>query len=160
MQNTFLQWGFDPQGGWGHASFQLPTLHLVAHSKESTGSAGDDPWVRKIPWRSEWQPTPVFLSGELHGQRSLAGYSPGLQKAGRGRAANTDTALFHPASVSLLPSINDSFLFLSYPELACVKLRLYVSYTSMIPHTHTYIIHKHTHTHTPTTATLFSGKTN
>ena len=33
-------------------------------------------WVGKIPWRREWQPTPVFLSGELHGQRSLAGYSP------------------------------------------------------------------------------------
>ena len=34
------------------------------------------PWVRKILWRREWQPTPVFLLGELHGQRSLAGYSP------------------------------------------------------------------------------------
>ena len=34
------------------------------------------PWVRKIPWRREWLPTPVFLSGEFHGQRSLAGYSP------------------------------------------------------------------------------------
>ena len=33
-------------------------------------------WVRKIPWRRKWQPTPVFLSGESHGQRSLAGYSP------------------------------------------------------------------------------------
>ena len=35
-----------------------------------------DPWVGKIPWRKEWQPTPVFLPGESHGQRSLAGYSP------------------------------------------------------------------------------------
>ena len=37
-------------------------------------------WVRslgwKIPWRRVWQPTPVFLPGEFHGQRSLAGYSP------------------------------------------------------------------------------------
>ena len=33
-------------------------------------------WVRKIPWRREWLPTPVFLPGEFHGQRSLAGYSP------------------------------------------------------------------------------------
>ena len=31
-----------------------------------------DPWVRKIPWRRKWQPTPVFSSGESHGQRSLA----------------------------------------------------------------------------------------
>ena len=34
------------------------------------------PWVRKIPWKRTWQPTPVFLPGESHGQRSLAGYSP------------------------------------------------------------------------------------
>ena len=32
--------------------------------------------IWKIPWRRKWQPTPVFLSGESHGQRSLAGYSP------------------------------------------------------------------------------------
>ena len=34
------------------------------------------PWVRKIPWRRAWQPTPVFSPRESHGQRSLAGYSP------------------------------------------------------------------------------------
>ena len=32
-------------------------------------------WVGKIPWRRKWQPTPVFLSGKSHGQRSLASYS-------------------------------------------------------------------------------------
>ena len=35
-----------------------------------------DPWVGTIPWRRTWQPAPVFLPGELRGQRSLAGYSP------------------------------------------------------------------------------------
>ena len=35
-----------------------------------------DPWVGKIPWRWKWQPTPVFLPGESHGQRSLVDYSP------------------------------------------------------------------------------------
>ena len=34
------------------------------------------PWVGKIPWRRKWQPTPVFLPGESHGQRSMMGYSP------------------------------------------------------------------------------------
>ena len=34
------------------------------------------PLVRKIPWRRAWKPTPVFLPGELHGQRSLTGYRP------------------------------------------------------------------------------------
>ena len=33
-------------------------------------------WVRKIPWRRKWQPAPVFLPRESHGQRSQAGYSP------------------------------------------------------------------------------------
>ena len=48
-----------------------------SYSKESACSAEDlfDPWVRKILWRREWQPTPVFLSGEFPGQRSLASYS-------------------------------------------------------------------------------------
>ena len=40
------------------------------------GRCGFDPWVGKIPWRKAWQPTPVFLPGESHGQRNLAGYSP------------------------------------------------------------------------------------
>ena len=49
--------------------------------KESSCNAGDlgqifDPWVREIPWRREWQLTPVLLPGESHGQRSVAGYSP------------------------------------------------------------------------------------
>ena len=37
---------------------------------------GFDPWVGKIPWRRAQQPTPVFLPGEFHGQKSLVGYSP------------------------------------------------------------------------------------
>ena len=49
------------------------------HGKESTCQCrrrGFDPWVRKIPWRRKWQPTPVFLPGRSHEQRSLVGYSP------------------------------------------------------------------------------------
>ena len=34
-----------------------------------------DSWVRKIPWRRSWQPTPVSLPGKSQGQRSLVGYS-------------------------------------------------------------------------------------
>ena len=34
---------------------------------------GFDPWVRKIPWKKEWLPTPVFLPGESHGQRNVGG---------------------------------------------------------------------------------------
>ena len=34
-----------------------------------------EPWVGKISWRREWQPTTIFLPGKPHGQRSLAGYT-------------------------------------------------------------------------------------
>ena len=40
------------------------------------GFSGLDPWVRKIPWRRKWQPTPGFLPGKSHGHRSLECYSP------------------------------------------------------------------------------------
>ena len=36
---------------------------------------GFDPWVKKIPWRRAWQPTPIFLPEKSHGQRSLGSYS-------------------------------------------------------------------------------------
>ena len=39
------------------------------------------PWVGKMPWRRAQQPTPVFLPGESHGQRSLAGYSPRVRES-------------------------------------------------------------------------------
>ena len=37
---------------------------------------GFNPWVKKIPWRRKWQPTPVFLPRKSHGWRNLVGYSP------------------------------------------------------------------------------------
>ena len=42
--------------------------------------AVQETWIQSLgqedPWRRKWQPTPVFLPGKCHGQRSLAGYSP------------------------------------------------------------------------------------
>ena len=62
-----------------------------------------DPWVRKIPGRKAWQPTPVFLSGEPHGQRSLAGCSP----QGRKESDTTERLSTHayptPDGLSLVP---------------------------------------------------------
>ena len=74
------------------AAFSVMTLLLSQHLlvyvgfpggsvvKNPPASAGErhglDAWLGKIPWRRKWQPTPVFLSGKSHGQRSLAGYSP------------------------------------------------------------------------------------
>ena len=55
------------------------TLSGGSDSKESACQCRRpefSPQVRKIPWRRAWQPTPIFLPGELHGQRSLVVYSP------------------------------------------------------------------------------------
>ena len=58
-----------------------PSGKESAYNAEDTG-AWFNPWVRKIPWRRKWQPTPVFLPGKCHGQRSLADYSPqGLEES-------------------------------------------------------------------------------
>ena len=56
----------------------FPDVSVVKNPPANAGGSGDgfDPCVRKIPWRRKWQPTPVFLPEESHGQRSLVGYSP------------------------------------------------------------------------------------
>ena len=50
----------------------VKNLPVDARNLRNTG----DPWVGKIPWRRAWLPIPVFLPGESHRLRSLAGYSP------------------------------------------------------------------------------------
>ena len=72
---------FLPRESCGQRSLGA-AVHRVAQSRTQLkrlsmqAGMGFDHWVRKIPWRREWQPTPVFLPGELHGQRRLVGYSP------------------------------------------------------------------------------------
>ena len=74
--------------GKGFSGKELPRWHC---GKESTCQCrrckrhGFDSWVGKIPWRRAWQPMPVFLPGESHGQRSLVGYIPwGGKRVGHG----------------------------------------------------------------------------
>ena len=61
---------------------QSPKCHkeealVVKKLPAKAGNIGRlDPRVGKIPGKKAWQPTPVFLPGEVQGQRSLAGYSP------------------------------------------------------------------------------------
>ena len=55
----------------GSASGKGPVCQCRRHKRR-----GFNPWMGKIRWRRAWQPTPVFLPGEPHGQRSLVGYSP------------------------------------------------------------------------------------
>ena len=55
----------------------FPGSPVVKNPPANVRDAGDwDLWVGKISWNKKWQPTPAFLPGESHGQRSLAGYSP------------------------------------------------------------------------------------
>ena len=61
--------------GFPGASDKEPTCQWKRQKRHGFNS-----WVGKIPWRRAWQPTPVFLSGESHGQRSLVGYSPSVWK--------------------------------------------------------------------------------
>ena len=61
-----LSWGFP-----GGASGKEPTCQCRRCRRH-----GFNIWVGKIPWKRKWQPTLVFLPGESHGQRTLAGYSP------------------------------------------------------------------------------------
>ena len=55
---------------------------------------GFNPWVGKIPQRGKWQPTPVFLPGEFHGQRSLGGYGPWSWKESDWQNSATNTLTF------------------------------------------------------------------
>ena len=61
-----------PRWGWG----KEPTCQSRRLKRHRL-----DPWVWKIPWRRAWQPTPVFLPGESHGQRGLAGTVHGVTKS-------------------------------------------------------------------------------
>ena len=72
---------FSSQEYWNGLPFSSPgdLPHPGIDGKASAYNAGDPgsiPWFGKIPSRREWQPIPVFLAGEFHRERSLAGYSP------------------------------------------------------------------------------------
>ena len=58
-------WGFP-----GGASGKESACQCMRHRRR-----GFCPWIGKMPWDRKWEPTPVFLLGKSHGQRSLAGYS-------------------------------------------------------------------------------------
>ena len=78
---TILSWSvisdlFTPSPGSrvgvpGGASGKEPTCQCRRLQRH-----GFDPWVRKVPWRRKWQPTPVYLPGKSQGQRALVGCSP------------------------------------------------------------------------------------
>ena len=80
--NVLLKWGLEEGRGQRKSGFAEEYLPRGGDSEEPACQCRRhqrcmfDPWVRKIFWRRQWQPTPVFLPGESHGQRSLEGYGP------------------------------------------------------------------------------------
>ena len=99
----------------GGTSSKEPPCQCKRHKRR-----GFDPWVRKTPWRRAWQPTPVFLPGESHGQRSLERYSPQGRK-------ESDTAEATQCTCTKSDGIDHSFSNHSFENLINNKeLRQYL----------------------------------
>ena len=71
---------------------------------------GFDPWIWKVLWRRKWQPTPVFLPGEPHGQRSLAGDSPGDR-----RGSDTERLSTEPHKEQLCSIVSEAACCTPFP---------------------------------------------
>ena len=81
--------------------FRISASQVVLAIKNPPANAGDIRDTDSIPgledpWRRKWQPTPVFLPGESHGQGSLAGYSPWGQEE-----SDTTKRLAHRQTIAL-----------------------------------------------------------
>ena len=61
-----------------------------------------DPWLGTIPWKRAWPPTPVFLSGKFHRQRSLAGCSPSGHRVRTWLSTCTQVQSMHHAKFTAL----------------------------------------------------------
>ena len=100
------------------ASGKEPACQCVVHERHRL-----DPWVRKTPWRRAWEPTPVFLSGESHEQRSLAGYSPW----GHMESDMTKVTRKHkgrkPSLYQYKGSYGNSVLSCPFPQESCLKVQ-------------------------------------
>ena len=114
LVSTWISWERDaPQGGMGLSyPFQYNFL-CISLPSECLSVSLSHPfiinwWFRKILCRKEWLPTPVFLPGKYHGQRSLVGYSP------RGRKESDMTEHIHTTHkifICLQKSISLSALY-------------------------------------------------
>ena len=105
-----------------------------------------NPWVRKSPWCRKWQPTPEFLPGKFHGQRSLEGYSPWVRQ----ESDMTEWLSMHAQYCT------EYSIFISSPE--CPEANVKAAVIQLVwlntnTHTHTYT-HTHTHTHTDQEITM------
>ena len=118
-------WGF-PGGSAGKES----ACHCRRHKRYRF-----DPWIRKVPWSRKWQPTPVFLPGQFHGQKSLAGYCPwGCRRFGRSLVTKQQQQRKQDCQRREV-----------FSEVPGVDFRIWLANQRRKKYTHT-----HTHTHTQT----------
>ena len=106
---------------------------------------GLDPWVRKIPWRRKWQPTPVYLPGKSLGKRRLAGYCPwGHKRVRHDLVIKQQTTIF--LALSLLPSSHQGphhitklisqthpMVTMSWIDLVCISCHSFLPELVCIP---------------------------
>ena len=76
LQYSCLENSMDREAWWATVHGATKSQTWLSTNTHIYIYIGFDPWVRKIPWRRNWHPTPVLLPGEPHGGRSLVGYSP------------------------------------------------------------------------------------
>ena len=111
-----------------------------------------DPWVGRIPWRREWQPTPIFLPGEFHGQRSLAGYNPWVSKQLDTAECNNVLHVLTPWSPHRIFFKHFNISFLPCAIIACLCAPHTLPFS---PHLHPFILlmsiilHRATYTSPP-----------
>ena len=100
-----------------------------------------NPWIRKISWRREWQPTPVFLPGKFYGQRSLVGYSSWGRKE--------SDMMEHTCTHDLVWYFHKFWVSIRCPEFLLTSLFLLLinNYLS-VKYKHREMAHRHTHTYT------------
>ena len=126
----------------GGTSGKEPTCQYRRHKR-----CRFHPWARKIPWRRAWQPTPVFLPGESHGQRSLVGYSLWVEKSRTQLKRQCAHAHAHTHTHTQLYGFSH---FLTHPslELSSLKVHLKCSLCSLKVHwipTMSYVVYSFQH---------------
>ena len=101
----------------GGSNGKEPVCQCRRHNKRRRFS----PWVGKIAWRRKWQPTPVFLSGECHGQRYLADYS----SWGHTESNTTEAQFMGLQRIDMIEQLTLSLLFtLIHPQFIRPAIQL------------------------------------
>ena len=92
-------------------------------------------WLRKMPWRRKWQPTPVFSPGKSHGQKNLAGYSPWGRKSQTWFSDKTTTIQFYLYPKKYLKCVHNMPLRISWIKICSFWLYFWCFWTVLMEKT-------------------------